>query len=78
MEPTEPMTASALAPELRARVEAILADRSRRRKRLLEWQRESRPDATTSAEQWQQHLDPLEYDVLRNKATEPRGGEYAL
>ena len=65
-----------MTPELRARVETILADRSARRQRLAEWQASARPDKGTDDDAWREYLEPLEFEVLRQKGTEPRGGEY--
>ena len=67
---------AAMPPELRARVESILSDRAARRRKFLQWQNDAKPDATTSEDLWRQHLEPLEFAVLREKHTEPRGGEY--
>ena len=34
------------------------------------------PDKTTTDAEWKAALSAFEYKVLRNKGTEPRGGEY--
>ena len=75
MEPSRANAAIA-SPELRARVDSIIAERATRRQRLLAWQRHRTPDATTSEDEWKQYLDPMEFDVIRQKGTERRGGEY--
>jgi len=63
-------------PDIRARVEAILASRSAHRQQLRQWQTSTHPDNHTSEAEWKLHLDPAEYEVLRTKGTERRGGEY--
>lgn len=34
------------------------------------------PDKNTPDSEWKEHLDAMEYKVLRQKGTSPRGGEY--
>lgn len=67
---------SALNPALRSRVAAILEARSSRRQQLIDWHAAVKPSHDTSDADWRAHLDPDEYEVLRTKGTEPRGGEY--
>ena len=64
------------SPELGERVQQIIADRDRRRDKLIAWQQAEMPDKSTSDAEWKKVLDPMEFNVLRGKGTEPRGGEY--
>ena len=65
-------------PELKARVEKILAARAKHREDLAEWHRSSEngPGKATTDEEWKRRLEYAEYEVLRLKGTERKGGEY--
>ena len=64
------------SPELRERVQAIIASREAHQHQLLAWHQAERPDKATSDSEWRRQLNPHEYHVLREKGTEPKGGEY--
>ena len=62
--------------ELQTRVANIIADVSARKQKADNWRATTMPDKTTSEAEWKEHLDAMEYKVLREKGTSPRGGEY--
>ena len=64
-------------PELKARVDAIISARAKHRQDLTEWHKsENKPNKSTTEEEWKRRLEYAEYEVLRLKGTERKGGEY--